>query len=595
MSFRSLVSRLSARSGLLGALILGACANSSEPPPAPEPAPPPLAVGSAQTSAQCSGYRATKNAYFGDLHIHTSYSLDSFAFANRNDPATAYRFARGLTSVPVAAGEGGTTTIPALTTPLDFAAVTDHSEFLSLMGLCDFGAAQDPAACAALANQNSNAQAALTAAALAHLLSPDPAPLAVCQQHPEDCAAGARSAWQRLREAAAAANVPCAFSSFVGYEWTATTGGSNLHRNVIFGSDAVPEVPYDALEYPSPLTLWQALDAGCKASDGCSALTIPHNSNLSNGAMWDTADSPQEREFMIRYQKLVEIYQHKGASECLPDDAQGDPACGFELLSSTADPAGFVRAALARGLGLAATIGRNPLALGIIASTDNHNGTAGDVGEDTWRGHAANTDDTPAERLGAPTFGPGGLAAVWAEQNTREAIFAALARRETYATSGPRIKVRTYALTGVSEAQAQAFCGDPAFPAQLIAAGATPMGGELSASTAPTIFVSAVADQVPLSSFDIVRLRELRTSLHSVTLSGSAGTSFCRYWRDPAFIPGRPTAYYVRVLQQPTARWSSHDCALAPDSEACADDTVPTTIQERAWTSPMFITAPATL
>ncbi len=583
---------MSSRIPIFVPLGLVACAASAEPPdpPAAERAAEPAAA--APAAATCPDYTPQKRVYFGDLHIHTSYSLDSFSFANRNDPATAYRFARGLTSVPVAAGEGGTTTIPALARPLDFAAVTDHSEFLSLMGLCDFGSAQNPAACAALADQNSTRQQALTTTSLARLISPDPQPLGACADDPAGCAAGVRSAWQRLRDAAAAAYSPCSFTSFIGYEWTATTGGANLHRNVIFGSAAVPEVPYDYLEYSTPLALWQALDAGCKTSAGCRALTIPHNSNYSSGIMWDTADSQAERDFMSRYQRLVEIYQHKGASECMPDDAQGDPECEFELASTSADPDGFARAALSRGLALRATTGANPLALGFIASTDNHNGTAGDVRDEAWNGHGANGDDSAAERLGAPTFSPGGLAAVWAEQNSRESIFAALERRETYATSGPRIAVRTYALANVTEAQAQTYCSDPAFPAKLLAAGAKPMGGELTTASAPMIFVSAVADSVPLASFDIVRLREYRTSIHTVALANSETASFCRYWKDPGFVAGRPAAYYVRVLQQPTPRWSSYDCQVSPTSEACTDGSLPSTIRERAWTSPIFVTTP---
>jgi Protein of unknown function (DUF3604) len=540
-------------------------------------------------ATRCPGYRATKNAYFGDLHIHTAYSLDSFSFANRNDPAAAYRFARGLQASPVAAGEGGTVTVPALNPPLDFAAVTDHSEFLSMMGLCQYGAATTPTQCASLADQNSTRQNAVVLAAGSRLLSPSPAPLSICQDDPAGCATGERSAWQRLRSAAADAYAPCTFSSLIGYEWTATTGGANLHRNVIFGSDQVPAVPYDYIDYPSALALWQALDRGCKATQGCRALTIPHNSNFSAGKMWDTADDPAERDFMVRYQKLVEIYQHKGNSECLATDALGDPECAFEVVANQDNAAGYVRAGLAKGLTLESSTGVNPLAMGIIGSTDTHNGTPGAVREDAWRGHGANNDDTAAERLGAPTFGPGGVAAVWAEQNTRESIFAALERRETYATSGPRIKVRTYALAGVSDAQAQAFCADPDFPAQLIAAGAKPMGGNLSTTTAPTFFVSAMADQTALASFDIVRLRDQQTSIHTETLSGGAATTFCRAWKDPTFVANRPAAYYVRVMQQPTPRWSSYDCQVAPTATACTDGSLPPTIRERAWTSPIFV------
>jgi hypothetical protein len=572
--------------------LLGGCSTQASPDPADEPGggDPSQQMDPANrpvAAPRCANFTARKRVLFGDLHIHTSYSLDSFSFANRNDPNTAYRFARGGTPATISAGEGGTVMVPALSPGLDFAAVTDHSEFLSLMGACQYGAASSPATCAALADQNSNAQASVVAISGARLASPNPEPLPFCQSNSTACTAGVRDAWQRLRDAAAAAYQPCTFSSLIGYEWTATTGGANLHRNVIFGSDKVPEVPYDYLTHPSALELWQALDRGCKASLGCQALTIPHNSNFSQGKMWDTANSLAERDFMIRYQKLVEIYQHKGASECVAGDALGDPRCSFEVVPDQ-DAAGYVRAGLSRGLTLAQQTGSNPLAFGFIGSTDGHNGLPGSVREDAWRGHGANKDDAPAERLGAPTFGPGGLAAVWAEQNTRESIFAALSRRETFATSGPRIAVRTYALAGVSAAQASAYCSDPNFPDQLIAAGARPMGGELPASGAPTIFVSAMADQTPLASFDIVRLRDGQTSVHSVTLSGGETGAFCRFWTDPAFA-ARAAAYYARVLQQPTPRWSAYDCQASPSSTPCTDGSLPATISERAWTSPIFL------
>ncbi len=565
---------------------LAACAGG-EPPPG-EPAPEPQAAAAA-AAAPCPTYNPRKNVYFGDLHIHTSYSLDSFTFANRNDPATAYRFARGRTAVPAAEAESDGVTISALPVGLDFAAVTDHSEFLSLMGLCDFGSAQSPAACAALADQGSARQNLQTMASLARLTAASPSPLPACEEDPAGCEAGVRDAWQRLRDAANAANEPCSFTSLVGYEWTATTGGANLHRNVIFNGDAVPEVPIDYFTASTPLALWRGLDSACRAENGCKALTIPHNSNLSRGQMWDTTNTAEERAFMLRYQRLVEIFQHKGASECLPGDADGDPECAFEVLDPDAEAGGFVRAALARGLALLGTTGANPLAMGIIASTDTHNGTAGDVRENEWNGHGARGDDTPAERLGAPTFSPGGLTAVWAEQNTRASIYAALERRETYATSGPRIKLRVYTLPGVTDAQARALCADPSFPAQLLAAGATPMGGERStAGGAPTFFVWAQADQTALASFDIVRLRELRTQVQTVSLTSTEGAAFCRTWRDPTFMASRPAAYYVRLLEAPTPRWSSYDCQLAPESAACSDGT-PTTVRERAWSSPIFL------
>jgi Protein of unknown function (DUF3604) len=300
------------------------------------------------------------------------------------------------------------------------------------------------------------------------------------------------------------------------------------------------------------------------------------------------------RDYMARYQTLVEVYQHKGASECVPGTTLGDPSCAFEQIADQTDPAGYVRDALGRGLALAATTGQNPIALGFIGSTDTHNGAPGSTREQGWNSHLGGTDDTPDERLDQAGFSPGGLAAVWAEENTREAIFAGLKRRETYATSGTRIAVRTYALAGVaSAAAAQRYCDDPRFPQQLIAAGAQPMGGTLSGAAAPYLFVAAMADRTPLASFDLVRIRAdagvPSTSIHAETLPANTG-AFCRFWRDPGFARNRLALYYARVFEQPTRRWSSHDCAASPTSAACSDSSVAQTITERAWTSPIYVT-----
>jgi hypothetical protein len=516
---------------------------------------------------------------------------------NRSDPALAYQFARDGAALTINAGAGVRQTVT-IDEPLDFTVVTDHSEFLALTARCQFDAPGNEDVCDTLADTGSARSQAQLVALLARMAQEQLTPLPGCDgTGAEQCEIGARSVWQANQEAARAADVPCEFSALIGYEWTATTGGANLHRNVVFASESVPDDAYDYMRYPTIRELWRALDQGCLEADGCDAITIPHNSNASQGQMWDTADDPELAEYMTRYQGLVEIYQHKGASECRPGDALADPACGFEI-SDNEPPAtsapGYVRNALARGLAMQEELGVNPLALGFIASTDTHNATPGAVAEQGWKGHLADNDDTPADRLALPAFSPGGIAAVWASENTRAEIFAALERRETYATSGPRIVVRAYALAGVADdAAAQALCDDPAFPEALIDAGAQPMGGELPATGSPYFFVSAMAADEPLDSFDLVRLRagdgEPSVSIHSQTLGEGEQGAFCAFWRDAEFEPARAAAYYARVYQQPTARWSAADCARAPDEPACTDEGVPTVIRERAWTSPIFL------
>jgi Protein of unknown function (DUF3604) len=581
-------------------LWLAACGGQADPPVSDDAGPQPDAgssdPGEDAATSGCPDRNPYNNVYWGDTHAHTSYSIDSFTFGNRNDPALAYQFARDGAALTINAGEGGRQTV-AIDEPLDFTVVTDHSEFLALTAQCQFGAPGNQDVCETLDDTGSAQSQAQLVALLARLAQEQPTPLPGCDgSGAEPCEIGARSVWQASQEAARAADVPCEFSAFIGYEWTGTTGGANLHRNVVFASESVPDDAYDYLRYPTVRELWRALDKGCLEADGCDAITIPHNSNASRGQMWDTADDPELAEHMARYQRLVEIYQHKGASECRPGDGLADPACAFEIVDEglpASSAPGYVRNALARGLAMQEELGVNPLALGFIASTDTHNATPGAVAEQGWKGHAASNDDTPADRLALSAFSPGGVAAVWASENTRAEIFAALERRETFATSGPRIVVRTYALAGVDDAAAQALCDDPEFPKALVDAGAQPMGGELPAASAPTFFVSAMAADAPLESFDLVRLRagdgEPSVSIHNQTLGEGERGAFCAYWRDPEFQPGRAAAYYARIYQEPTPRWSAVDCARSPDQPACTDGDVPSVIRERAWTSPIFV------
>jgi hypothetical protein len=242
--------------------------------------------------------------------------------------------------------------------------------------------------------------------------------------------------------------------------------------------------------------------------------------------------------------------------------------------------------------------------MGFIAATDDHNGVPGNTAEDTWPGHAGRGDDTPARRIGATADGgsngvdhghnPGGVAVVWAEQNTRDAIFAALYRRETYATSGPRIVVRFYQTWNLASDP----CLDPNFPEQLVAAGAVPMGGTMSpapadAGSGPWLVAYAWKDIVDLEEIDLVKGTLLSDGGIAETVTRNmldAGTPGCWSVQDTAFTPA-PTAYYVRVLQQPTPRWSAYDCATDPtlNPAGCADGGyLNRTIRERAWTSPIW-------
>ena len=476
-----------------------------------------------------------------------------------------------------------------------------------------------------------------------------------CGSDGSQCTGPAASVWARIQAAANDAydkSADCSFTSFIAYEYTAANGFSTLHRNVIFKNDHVP-FPTSHFEQPTPEGLWQELRTTClDAGTGCDVLAIPHNSNESNGNMflveYPGAKSPDDERAQagrrVAIEPLVEIYQHKGSSECfngLSGVVGGpDEQCEFEKpnrmpVNDCGDRPGaggvsrrgcfsrldFVRGALLAGLQESARIGVNPYRLGIIASTDTHNGTPGAVYEPTFAGHRGTDDDTPAKRLGDGTltpggieFSPGGLTAVWAEENSRPSLFDALRRREVYGTSGPRIAVRFFG----GWALADGLCGDP----QLVDkgyAGGVPMGGVLPArpkDASPVFVISALRDpgtpahpSVPLERIQIVKGwlegSEAHQQIFDVAGSatgasvdpdtcsptGSGADSLCAVFRDPTFHAEQRAFYYVRVLENPSCRWSAYTCnALSPADRppSCSDPAVPRTVQERAWSSPIW-------
>jgi hypothetical protein len=597
---------------------------------------PPVPGTAAQAVTACGDNNSLKNAYFGDLHTHTSYSLDAYVIATRVDPAGAYAFAAktGPSSGAVkiaSAATAGQTAGPTVTIDraLDFLAVTDHSEFFNV----DYGCTVDTSSpyynsqyCVDVRNQGSTAQATNVGVFMAQLLRPDPSQPSVCLGGdplggtPAQCAAEAASAWQRSVQATAAANNPCTFTSLVAYEWTATTGGNNLHRNVIFQNESVPSAPLDYINYPSAHDLWAGLSQQCTTAGGCAALTIAHNSNASGGQMFTVNDA--DVDYMVKYQTLVEIFQHKGNSECLSDPADSgyDAQCSFELLpnaQSASDKPGYVRSALESGLAYYAShtgsAKKNPLQLGIVAATDTHNSTPGNVKESTWPGHLGVTDNTPVLRVekytdgcdpssstctenNNPDFNPGGITGVWAEQNTRDRIFAALQRREVFGTSGPRIKVRFYQYSG-----AQNPCSDPNFPQQVVNSGGVPMGGTMGSVGAGSakFVVYALKDNTDLAEIDIFKASvvggQVKEQLQKFTVSGG---SACITWTDTGYSASAPALYYARVLEQPTPRWSHNDCdslkqTNPSDWQTIAPGCLPgggldVNIRERAWSSPIW-------
>jgi hypothetical protein len=595
--------------GYASALVLAACSHKSSGTPDAAAADGPLLVDAALPA--CADYNPNKNVYWGDLHSHTALSADAYEWGNRNFPHDAYQFASDPSSqTQIAAGAPTPGPKVSIDRALDFDAVTDHSEWLDATWACGQFPDGTPFNTGS-ANTFSGSTQCQTyrgdgSAAIAKIVSDAAAVVGlVCNGGLEGsaaCSSFTGSAWQVERQAAHDAYQRCTFTSLVAYEWTHAVAGATLHQNVIFGSEDVPNVPFDSTEYQQPTDLWTALDQNCTAANGCSVLTIPHNSNLSEGQAFALPAGVDALKQMNQYQRLVEIHQHKGNSECFAGSNAPDPTCDFEHVPVAGgnpmaeNPQNFVRHAFATGITTYATMQVDPLQMGIVGASDDHNGIPGYVREDTWQGHVGDLDDTPVARLTkSPYHNPGGITGVWATQNTREDIFAGLFRRETFATSGPRIAVRFYEVWSGTN-----YCTG-GFPGNVIADGGVPMGGTMAppsgGATAPQFVVSALKDSDDLAEVDLVKGMyvggTLTETVHRFTPSSPNTTwtngSVCLGWTDPAFASTGPAFYYVRVLQVPTPRWSHYDCLAAPATAGCgAGGTLDVNIQERAWTSPIW-------
>ena len=603
----------------------------------------------------CAAHSPLRQAYFGDLHVHTSLSFDAYAFDVRVTPEQAYRFAQGeeIGLPPLDAMGQGTRKIR-LGRPLDFAAVTDHSEFLGEVQACITPSAQGYGSLTCQ-RYRQGGNSAITNLGFQLALDNRQRFEDICPPDGSGCAELMSATWSRLQAAARSAydkSASCRFTSFVAYEYSSAPALSTMHRNVIFRNDRVP-LPVTNYEEPTPQGLWQALDAACRhARTGCDVLAIPHNSNESNGKMFrieypEGASLDEQRklaELRRSMEPLFEIYQHKGDSECrnglsgvlgAPDEQCGFektlrktvPDCGEGTGSSGVARTGcvsrrdFVRNALAEGLKEQQRLGVNPLQLGLIASTDTHNGSPGYVDESRFVGHRGLDDDTPDKQLGpggitigGMEFSPGGLVGVWAEENSRPALFEAMKRRETFGTSGPRITVRFFGGADLPSG----LCSDPSLVETGYQLG-VPMGGTLSVPSGktPRFVVQAFRDPgegaqrgTPLqvvqivkgtlvggvaqtTVFDVAGDRKNGASVDVATCvrSGEGADSLCGTWTDPSFDPSQPAFYYVRVLENPSCRWNSYLCNALPVGSRpapCSDPDVPRTIQERAWASPIY-------
>jgi hypothetical protein len=470
-----------------------------------------------------------------------------------------------------------------------------------------------------------------------------------------------KTVWEEQQEAAERhydRSAGCRFTTLHAYEYTATPRLAKIHHNVIFRNANVPVSPIAWIDTPDIDDLFEALREQClDAGIGCDVLTLPHNSNLSNGNMFAITgkDLPLEvqraRATLRRdIERLAEITQIKGDSECRNGFASviggTDEFCDYEewrgpeVEDCGLDGAGFgalldmgcvsrkdyIRYALLEGFREKARIGVNPFKLGIVGATDAHNANPGDVEEYSYQGWSGSSDATPETRLdpgNSPVTAtntlnsnPGGIAGVWAEENSRDSIFDAMKRRETFGTSGPRITARFFGGWDYPDD----LCGDPELVSRGYAGGVS-MGGDmpkrLSEGQAPKFVVSAMRDigtpehpggllqraqivkgwvgddgEFHQAVYDVAGgANEATVDLGTCQPRGVGHNNLCEVWTDPDFDPETNAVYYARVLENPSCRWSTIQCLEQPEGSknaSCNDPEVAQTIQERLWTSPIW-------
>ena len=598
-----------------------------------------------------AGRKYPTRVYFGDTHHHTLNSGDAFAGGNRLDPEKAYRFARGE---EVVSSSG----VPAkLARPLDFLVISDHAEGLGLMAQVYEGnpaLVSDPT----LASWNKAMKAGGEAAAKAagDIVSAQaqgtlPPPV----KEPKVVGPIMKTVWQQYTATAEKYNEPGKFTAMIGYEWTSVPKGNNLHRNVLFrdGKAKADQLfPFSAWNSEDPEKLWAWMES-YEQKTGGKLLAIPHNANLSNGRMFELVDfggkalSKDYAERRARWEPLQEIMQTKGASETHPLASPSDEFANFgtagweygnltledKPLSKEMMPTNYVRGGLLRGLEQEAKLGANPFKFGVVGGTDVHNSLTA-IDEDNFFGKLVIQEPSPDrwEHVSKQGFGKtrytwhytaAGYAAVWATENTREALWDAMKRKETYGTSGTRMVVRFFG--------GYDYTSNDATSRYLAEAGyakGVPMGGNLAAAPAgkaPTFLVAALKDPIGanLDRIQIVKgwvdaSGKGQEKVYDVVWSGKnentrkpgkngklppvgdtvdvakatwtntiGAPELAAVWKDPDFKPSQRAFYYTRVIEIPTPRWTAYD-QVRFGVKMSKD--VPMKHQERAWTSAIWYT-----
>jgi hypothetical protein len=590
------------------------------------------AADSAGEPGRSSGKKnPLKNVYFGEQHMHTQNSFDAFASGTRQTWAEAYDWALGKEVKLSTTGEK-----MRKKTPYDFVAITDHAEYFGV--LKELINPKSELSKSKLAKSLAKGSPEAANQVLLTLLTNNPMLEYVTPELKT-------SQWESYVKVANQYNDPGKFTTLLGFEWTAIPNGRNMHRNVFFRDNKGPRATFSAFDSIYPEDLWTYLEVQRNA--GIDTFAIPHNGNVSDGWMYSPykfLGGPMDERYARRQamnEPLTEIFQTKGQSDAHPALSPNDEFANFEIFPNMINVGlpsqiqyGFIRQGLVEGMILENTLGSNPFKMGIVGGADNHSGYSANE-EFNFHGSHGGTDDTPKKRLNpamAPAGTPNavvssaGATGVWAEENTRAAIFDAMKRKEAYGTSGTLIRLRFFGGWDFPKD----LTSDKDFVKKAYASG-VPMGQDLpkKAGKAPTFAVWALKD--PESGnldriqiikgfinkkwgrpdekiYDVVWSDEDKRQIDPATgklppvgntvdvktatySNNSIGASQLRaVWTDPDFDPEQKAVYYVRVLEIPTPRWSTYDSVR---NNLPLSKDVPPTMQERAWSSPIWYTPEA--
>lgn len=592
--------------------------------------PPPINVYDPKDSSGLSEKKLSpnplKNCYFGNTHLHSAMSFDAYNIGCRIMPDQTFEYEKGneIEYMGMKIKRKA---------PLDFTCLTDHAEYLGINQMFADTSNELSKTRLGKLTQSGNpkdGQKVFMVIGLSLVANKELKDLS----KPEDI----KSNWKSEVDIANKHYEPGVFTTIHSYEWTSAPKFANLHRNVFFRGNKVPDMPFSSLNSVKPEDLWSWMEDLRK--DGMEVFAISHNGNISNGLMYNIKDSygnpitMQYAERRMLNEPLTEIGQTKGTSETHPTLSTDDEFAGFELYENLLAPfakkskidGGYVRQAYGRGLEFLEKVGANPYKMGVVGGTDDHSGSTQSE-EYNYQGGHAGFDDTPEKRFGDDkgagetplNFSVQCLSGVWAEENTRESIFDAMKRKEVFATSGTMIKVRFFGGWNFNDKSMQ----DSVWIKSAYANGVS-MGSDLPAVSsigkAPAFLMQAVKDP---NSGNLDRIQVIKVSvkdgkhfekIYNAVWSGDrklddsgnlppvgntvnvkeatyantiGNIELSGYWTDPDFDPEVPSCYYIRVLEIPVPRWSTYDAkVLGVD----IPDGTPASIQERAWSSAIWYT-----